>query len=114
MGVRPVPWQHSVTTTIGGVMGILEDVMKTLERVPGWKRLSGLPAEVDALTERISALEARLAAATGTACPSCRAMRFTLVRSEPEPPPWGDMGAMQDCWECSACGYTDTRKRGTR
>ena len=93
-------------------MGILEDVVKALERVPGWKRIAAMPAEVDSLAKRVAALEARLASATGEACPSCRAMHFKLIRSEPEPPPWGDLGAMQDRFECSMCGYTDIRKRG--
>jgi len=38
-------------------MGILEDLMKALERVPGWKRIAAMPAEVDALRERVEALE---------------------------------------------------------
>lgn len=92
-------------------MGIIEDVLKALDRVPGWKRIAGTPAEIDALSKRVATLEAQIAPATGGACPKCRGMHFTLIRSEPEPPPWGQMGAMQDCYECSACGYTDTRKR---
>ena len=86
-------------------MGILEDVMKTLERVPGWKRLSGLPSEVDALQSRIAALEARLAPATGDMCPRCRAMTFRLAESRKEPGPFGDLGAMQDIHRCSSCSY---------
>jgi len=86
-------------------MGILEDVMKTLDRIPVWKRLQALPPEVDALAKRVAALEARLAPATGDQCPKCRAMAFKLERTEPEPPPWGSMGAMQNVLQCSSCGY---------
>lgn len=93
-------------------MGIIEDVMKALERIPAWKRVKDLPSEVNALRERVAALEARLAPATGTVCPKCRQPHFTLQRSEPEPPPWGEAGAMQDVLACSSCGYTDIRKRG--
>lgn len=86
-------------------MGLLDDVMKTLDRIPIWKRLQTLPPEVDALTKRVAALEARLAPATGDQCPKCRAMTFKLDRTEPEPEPWGSMGAMQTVRRCSSCNY---------
>jgi hypothetical protein len=41
-------------------MGLLEDVMKALDRIPVWKRLQGVPAEVDSLKGRIAALEEKL------------------------------------------------------
>jgi len=92
-------------------MGILEDVMKALERIPSWKRLQNLPTQVEELERRINALESRLNPATGEQCPSCRAMAFKLLRSEPAPEPWGSMGVRQDHFACSACPYTDIRER---
>lgn len=86
-------------------MGILEDVIKALERVPGWKRISGLPSEVDALRQRVAALEARLTPTTGDMCPRCRAMTFKLAQSRPDPGPFGALGAMQDVHRCSSCHY---------
>ena len=92
-------------------MGILEDVMKTLDRIPNWKRIQAAPQAIDALEQRIKALEAKLAPATGDQCPSCKAMAYKLMRSTPAPPPWGGMGVRQDHFQCGACDYTDIRER---
>ena len=92
-------------------MGILEDVLSALERIPAWKRLQQLPARVEALESRISQLEAKLQPATGQECPSCGAMNFKLIKSTPAPEPWGRMGVRQDHLACSACSYTDIRDR---
>lgn len=88
-------------------MGLLEDVIKALERVPGWKRIAAMPAEVDALKERVAKLEARLAPATGDACPSCRAMAYRLTASLPETGDFAGSGAMVDHYRCGSCGYTN-------
>lgn len=92
-------------------MGMIEDVMKALERIPAWKRVAALPSELDALKQRVAALELRLAPATGDSCKKCRAMTFNLVESKPAGPPWGDMGVMEDHYACSSCGYMDKRQR---
>ena len=86
-------------------MGILEDVLTALDRVPGWKRIAALPAEVDALKLRVAALEARLQPATGAMCPKCRAMTFMLEESRADPGPFGRLGATQDVYRCSSCQY---------
>lgn len=92
-------------------MGILEDVLRALERIPAWKRLQSAPQEIDQLKARVAALELRLAPATGDSCPKCRVMTFMLQRTVPEPGPFGDLGAMQDEYLCSSCGYTKVHKR---
>lgn len=92
-------------------MGILEDVMRALERIPAWKRVQAMPAEVDALRARIEALERRLQPASGDMCPRCRALTFKLMRTIPEPSPFGALGALQDELECSSCGYKTVRNR---
>jgi len=92
-------------------MGIIEDVMKTLDRIPNWKRIQAAPKELDALEQRVKALEAALKPATGAACPSCGALAYKLMNSTPSPEPWGSMGARQDHFACSGCGYTDIRER---
>ncbi|MGA0588842.1 hypothetical protein ACO2Q2_17215 [Dyella sp. KRB-257] len=91
-------------------MGVLEDVMKALERVPGWKRIAALPKEVDELRARVEALEKRLQPATGDQCPKCREMHFMLVQSHPDPYML-ELGVMRDHYQCSACGYQDQRTR---
>lgn len=92
-------------------MGILEDVVKALERIPSWKRVQALPQQITSLEQRIKALEDRLTTATGEQCPKCRAMAFNLERSTPSPEPWGSMGARQDHYSCAACLYQDIRER---
>ena len=92
-------------------MGMIEDIMKALDRIPAWKRLVALPPEVERLQQRVAALEAQLAPATGDRCPKCRAMTFTLVESKPAPGALGKLGAMDDHFACTSCGYTDKRSR---
>lgn len=92
-------------------MGILEDVMKALDRIPAWKRVNALPAEVDKLAARVKALEDKLAPAVGEKCPSCGVMGFRLRKSGPAPHPWGEMGVRQDDYSCTNCEYTDSRQR---
>lgn len=92
-------------------MSVLDEVRKALELIPGWKRIASLATEVDALRERVAAIEARLEPATGDQCPSCRAMAFRLVASKREDSPFGDLGAMEDHYVCNSCGYTDIRQR---
>ena len=61
-------------------MGVIEDMLNALDRIPGWKRINGLPTEVDELKQRLAALEERLSPAKGDSCPKCRAMSFTLEK----------------------------------
>ncbi len=92
-------------------MGILEDVIKALERIPAWKRVSTVPDELAALRKRVEALELRLAVASGDKCPRCRVMAYSLSESRPEPPPWGESGAMEDVYRCASCHYENVVKR---
>ncbi|GAB1389876.1 MAG: hypothetical protein AMXMBFR78_11460 [Rubrivivax sp.] len=92
-------------------MGIIEDVIKALERIPNWKRALAAPAEIDALKARVAELEARLAPASGDQCPRCRVMAYRLELSRPEPGPFGALGAMEDVYRCSSCNYENIRKR---
>ena len=92
-------------------MGILEDVTKTLDRIPNWKRIQSAPKDLDALELRVKALEVKLTPATGAKCPGCGAMALKLIRSSPSPEPWGSMGARQDHFACGSCSYTDIRER---
>lgn len=41
-------------------MGMLEDILKALDRTPRWKRLQEVPSEVDELKSRVAALEGKL------------------------------------------------------
>ena len=92
-------------------MGILEDVLRALERIPAWRRLQSAPQEIELLKARVTALEQHLAQPAGDTCPKCRAMTFMLQQTVPEPGPFGELGAMQDEYACSSCGYTKVHKR---
>lgn len=91
-------------------MGILEDVMKALERIPAWKRVSALPEEVDELKKRIAALEAKLGPASGEQCPICRAPTLKVISSAPDPD-FGFAGVQLDKMKCDACGHSESRQR---
>ncbi len=92
-------------------MGILEDILKALDRIPNWKRIQESPKQIEALERRIAALEQLKTLPAGDRCPSCGAMTYKLTRSTPSPEPWGSMGARQDHYQCSACQYQDTVER---
>ena len=90
-------------------MGILEDVIKALERIPAWKRLQAMPEKMTALEARIAALEQQLKPASGERCPSCGAMAFKLLKSEPAKGGLGRLGARDYHYQCSGCQYNDVR-----
>ncbi|PPU41192.1 hypothetical protein [Xanthomonas arboricola] len=91
-------------------MGMLEDVIKALERIPLWKRVSVLPDQVEQLQERVAALEAQLAGKPGALCPICNAAGFKRTRSR-EHPDFGFAGLKLDSYECAACGHSEERER---
>ncbi|MFL9863214.1 hypothetical protein PQR67_03390 [Paraburkholderia fungorum] len=94
-------------------MGLLEDIMKTLERVPGWKRIVAAPAEIDELKARLAKLEAQLSQAGGEICPVCRKAAFKVIKSIPHPE-FGFAGTKLDTMKCSACGHEESRNRDPR
>jgi ribosomal protein L37AE/L43A len=91
-------------------MGMLEDVIKALERIPLWKRVSALPVEVEALQLRVAALEARLAGKTGPLCPLCNTPGFKRISSK-EHPDFGFAGLKVDSYVCENCGHKEDRER---
>lgn len=93
-------------------MGMLEDLMKALERIPLWKQVSALPATVSALEARIAALEARLDTSSGSRCPMCQSSGFMRTGSKPDPA-FGALGVMLDMFSCPGCGHHEARPRDT-
>lgn len=95
-------------------MGMLEDIMLTLERIPIWKRVKALPSEIDELRARVAAIEARLAGTSGECCPLCGSDQFKAISTKKHPL-WGDAsGLMLDQFKCGACGHSEDRERETR
>lgn len=91
-------------------MGILEDVMKTLERLPAWRRVSDLPQEVEELKARIAALEAKLGPQPGAKCAMCKGFSMQITSSAPHPD-FGSMGLKLDTLQCSVCGFEEQHER---
>lgn len=87
-------------------MGILEDMMKVLDRVPGWKRLQEVPAEVDALKAKVAALEEKLGGKwPADVCKYCgaRAVRLAVTLGPDA------KGLLQQSWDCSECKQRELR-----
>lgn len=91
-------------------MGLLEDIMKALDRIPAWKRLQQLPDEVARLERRVKQLESQLEPG-GNKCPKCGAMTFMLQSSRPMPGGLGHLGVLQDQMRCTSCGHEEHRTR---
>jgi hypothetical protein len=93
-------------------MGVLEDIMHALDRIPIWKRVSALPKEVDELRKRVAALEAKLEGTSGVLCALCQSPDFKIVASGPDPT-FGDMGVLSDRYRCGNCQHEESRQRDT-
>lgn len=91
-------------------MGMLEEFNDLLDRLPLWKRLSAMPDKMQALEQRVAALEAQLSGKTGPACPLCSAPGFKRTASRPHPQ-LDFAGVKLDSYACAACGHTEDRER---
>lgn len=94
-------------------MGMIEDVLAALDRLPLWKRLRETPDRVERLEARVAALEAKLSGKPGMLCPVCNAPAFARVASKPDPT-FGDLGVKLDSYRCSECGHAENRQRDER
>ena len=87
------------------------DIMKALQALPIWQRLTALPDRVDHLERRLAALEA-----SAKATPSAGACRFCQgamdVIDEQPGPIFGDLGHKQLTLKCRnpTCAKTTTRR----
>lgn len=91
-------------------MGMLEDMLKALERIPIWKRVAALPERHDSLEARVKALEEKLAGPRADECPVCGARAFKRVGSKPHRA-MGDLGVMDDQYMCAECNHEERRVR---
>ena len=87
------------------LMGIVDDLLKALDRIPLWKRLGQVPGEIDGLRGRVDALEEQLGGVwPGDICKYCGARAVRLHWDAPD-----GKGNIQQDWHCSACNRTETR-----
>ncbi len=87
-------------------MGAIDDFVKMLDRIPLWKRLGELPAEVDDLNRRVADLEAKLGGKwPADVCRKCgeRAMRLEAIQGP------DSRGAMKEMWACGECQFHEPR-----
>jgi len=87
-------------------MGLLEDIMKTLDRIPKWKRLQSVPEEVDDLRNRVAELEEKLGGKwPPDICKFCgaRAARLNSVLGP------DTKGKFYQQWACGECNNIERR-----
>jgi len=89
------------------------DIVKYLEMIPLWKRLSEMPARLEALEKRLAAVEALASAPASARCPKCwkGVMCATERRADPM---FGAMGVARVARVCDqpGCGWTDEAQVG--
>jgi hypothetical protein len=88
----------------------LSDLIGLLDRWHVWKEVRENSNKVPALEQRVASLEERLQRAPGEACPSCGALSFRAIKSEPHGL-LGSLGSRQITLRCQDCGYMDVMIR---
>ena len=87
-------------------MGIIEDILKALDRIPGWARIQQMPDEVDGLKKRISILEEALDSKHAPDfCRLCGARASRLYHV------FGidGKGNVREEWKCEQCNRSEDR-----
>jgi hypothetical protein len=82
-------------------MGMLDDLLKALDRVPLWKRLGSVPSELDDLKQRVGAIEEKLGNKwPADVCKSCGERALRMIKST----------ANGETWTCGACHNPEFRR----
>jgi uncharacterized protein with PIN domain len=87
-------------------MGLLEDMLKALDRVEVWKELQAAPKRISELESRVAELEGKLGGKwPADVCKYCgeRAVRMYQKMGPIEG------GKMRETWKCDKCSKHDTR-----
>lgn len=105
MGENGVRVDLSTITTGGVPMGMVDDILKAMDRIPIWKRLGEIPTEVDDLKKRVAALEEKLGTKwPADVCPFCGERAWRMVEAV-----YSDREASGEIWGCSACNQKQQR-----
>jgi hypothetical protein len=87
-------------------MGLLEDMLKALDRVEIWKELQGTPKRIAELEKRVMELEEKLGGKwPADVCKFC-GERSVRLRQKMGPV---EGGYMREHWQCASCTKTDIR-----
>ncbi|MDP3316591.1 MAG: hypothetical protein Q8M47_11075 [Devosia sp.] len=87
-------------------MEAIDDISKLLDRIPIWKRLGEVPAEVDQLKKQVADLEAKLNGKwPADVCRFCGEREVRLMDHRgPD-----SHGIITELWTCGACSQVDRR-----
>ena len=86
-------------------MGMIEDVLKALDRIPIWKRLGEIPEEVDDLKRRLAALEEKLDGKwPADVCKHCGDRNLRLSHSGVD-----TTKKIRQQWNCGSCQQIEIR-----
>lgn len=85
----------------------LKDVLEILDRWPTWKKMQETPERLEALEQRLTELERRLARCPGEGCPKCGELAFRVFKTQPHPHFGNDLPVRT--MKCEKCGFTETR-----
>jgi hypothetical protein len=86
-------------------MGMIEDVLKALDRIPIWKRLGEVPEEVDDIKRRLNALEEKLGGKwPADVCKHCGERALRLAHSNVDA-----TKKVRQVWECESCQHNEIR-----
>jgi len=85
-------------------MGVIEDIFNALDRIPIWKRLQDVPAEVDKLKEQVAELETKLGSNwPGDVCRLCGARAARIGHTSL------NKTVIIERWDCGECKQSDFR-----
>lgn len=101
-----MPFTVSRTSQGMAHMSLVSDLLAALDRIPIWKRLQGVPEEVDSLKRRLADLEEKL----GDKWPPdvCKFCGERATRLSDAYPP-DDKGIVRQAWRCEKCGQYEYR-----
>jgi len=89
-------------------MFALKDILELLDRWPSWKKIQAAPSQIEALEQRLSQLENRLARCPGEACPRCGELSYRTSSSKPHHA-MGHVGVNVHTMKCEKCGFTEDK-----